>query len=325
MESWHSAPLPGYEGIAAAGMTKVNTYYNIRLADIVGADPIVHQDNVDDTGVSVSKPEVGEADDTSRYATAGEQPGAVNATTNADMPSTRTLKDWIADIHGRGGEGPRGRPLVDSPISHYNCWVRTPTPQPADHPSGLSDRGNVPSPATRMETGDEKERTDVVPPTSDTPISVYKGGEDKTHEKHFDSTSDNRLITTRAYIIRVDHLKKTASPLPTTDTPPSVYDSVSEYVTESMMDTSHEMEKPGLVRPMSDTQGSVYDGGGVLTHERLSARGAEGQPVRTCTVRLNDMRNIHNLLKDRRDRLNVDTLKLCSGATLSEDDELANE
>jgi len=176
-----------------------------------------------------------------------------------------------------------------------------------------------------METGDERVRPDMVLPRSDTTISVSDGGEDKTDEKPVASASDNRPITTRAYIIRVDHMKKTASPLPTTDTPPRVYDRVSEYVTESMMDTSNEMEKPGLVRPTPNTQGSVFDGEGVPTHGRSSARGTESQPVRTCTVRLNDMRDINNLLKNRRDSLNVDKLKLCSGATLSEDDDVANE
>jgi len=89
---------------------------------------------------------------------------------------------------------------------------------------------------------------------------------------------------------------------------------------EAFMDTGNDRERPGVVQPTSDTPISVFDGGGVATNERPSACGADSQLVRTCTVRLNDMRNINNLLKDRRDRLNVDKLKLCSGATHSDDD-----
>jgi len=101
-------------------MTKVNTYYNIRLADIGGADPI------DDH----------KAEKTYTYDTAVAPPelatGRQPATLSGDIPSTRTLKDWIDDIHGRGGDALRGRQLADSPISHYNSWVRVPTPSTAD-------------------------------------------------------------------------------------------------------------------------------------------------------------------------------------------------
>jgi len=156
MESWHSAPLPGYEAVAAAGMTNVNTYLNIRLADIVGADPIV---NKDDTCASVSQPDDHPADDISIYETVGEKPGhaEVNTAMREDIPSNRTLKNWLDEIHGKGGDATRGRPSADSPISHHNQWVRVGRETP-------------------METGGEKERTDVVKPTSATPISVYDGG-----------------------------------------------------------------------------------------------------------------------------------------------------
>jgi len=172
MESWHSAPLPGYEAIAAAGMTKVNTYYNIRLADIVGADPTVHHDNVEvDTRTSsVPGPDDHKADNTYRYDTAVEPPALATVTTmNKDIPATRTLKDWIDDIHGRGGDALRGRQLADSPISHYNSWVRVPTPSTAD-------RGRVSTPEALMETWDEFGRPDVAQPRSNTTTSVFDGG-----------------------------------------------------------------------------------------------------------------------------------------------------
>jgi len=171
-----------------------------------------------------------------------------------------------------------------------------------------------------METWDEIGRPDVVQPKSDTTTSVFDGGGDNIHETPVASAADNRPITRRAYIIRVDHMKTTVPPLSTTDTPSCVYDSVSEYATEAGMDTGNERERPGVGQPTSDTTISVFDGGGVPTHGRPSASVADSEQVRTCTVRLNDMRNINNLLKDRRDRLNVDKLKLCSGATQSDDD-----
>jgi len=135
MESWHSAPLPGYEAVAAAGMTKVNTYLNIRLADLVGAEPIVHQDNMNDTGVSLSR-----AEDTED--TVVEPPELVTvrqpATMNEDIPVTRTLKDWIDDIHGRGGklsEDGSWR-TAPSPTATAGCGY-TPPPPPTEGVSPL--------------------------------------------------------------------------------------------------------------------------------------------------------------------------------------------
>jgi len=69
-----------------------------------------------------------------------------------------------------GGDALRGRQLADSPISHYNSWVRVPTPSAAD-------RGSVSTPTALMETWDERVRPDVVQPNSETTTSVFDGGE----------------------------------------------------------------------------------------------------------------------------------------------------
>jgi len=90
------------------------------------------------------------------------------------------------------------------------------------------------------------------------------------------------------------------------------------------MDTCNEHIWPSVAQPTSDTPISVFEGGGDHTHGRPSVSVADYRHVQTCTVRLKDMRNMNNLLKDSRDRLNVDKLKLCSGATQSDDD-VANE
>jgi len=116
---------------------------------------------------------------------------------------------------------------------------------------------------------------------------------------------------------------KPSRPLPKLDTPSSVYDGGGGHALGALMDTSEEKEELRVIQPTSD---SVFDGGGEPTQERPSASGADRQPMQTCAVRLNDMRHINNLLKERRDRLiHVDKLKLCSGATQSEEDDVANE
>jgi len=110
---------------------------------------------------------------------------------------------------------------------------------------------------------------------------------------------------------------KPSRPLPKLDIPPSVYDGGGGHALGLPMDTGEEKERLRAVQPTSD---SVFDGGGEPTHEKPSALVADSRPMLTCAIRLNDMRHINNLLKGRRDRLNVDKLKLCSGATQSEDD-----
>jgi len=273
MESWHSAPLPGYDAAAAAGMTRINTYLNIRLADIVGADPIV---NKYDTCASVSQPDAHMSDDIPMHAMVGEQPGhdEVVPTIKKTVPSHRTLKDWLEDIHQKGGDATRGRPSADSPISHHNHWVRV-------------------SRDTLMDTGEEKEMTlrttNVIPPTSDTPISVgtnefsvYDGGGEHTREYPSASLADDRPLQRRAYIIRVDHMKPTR-PLDSIDSPSRVIVGGKGHARGALMDTGEETEGFRLVQPTSD---SVFDGGGVPTDDRPSARGADNHPMQTCTVRL---------------------------------------
>jgi len=126
METWHSAPLPYYEG-AAAGMARINKYYNVRLADIAGADPIVHQGNEGGTGTTQSTPDDHMADNTYRYDTLVEPPELAAreqpATISEDIPSTRSLKDWINDIHGRGGTPYEDGswPTAPSPITTAGC------------------------------------------------------------------------------------------------------------------------------------------------------------------------------------------------------------
>jgi len=234
MESWHSAPLPGYEAAAAAGMTKVNTYCNIRLADIVGADPTGHRDNESDT--SGTRPE-NEPAEVNIGVEPPEPTLSQQATPGGDMPSTRTLKDWIDDIHGRGGEPRRGRPVVDSPISHLNSWVRVSTPSTAD-------RGRVSSPEAFMETGAELERPETVQPWSPITTHVFDGGGDNRHEIPVAPAYDNRPITRRAYIVRVDHMKRTVPPTPTIDAPSEVYEDVWEQ-SEALIDIGKEKERPG--------------------------------------------------------------------------------
>jgi len=306
-------------------MARINTYYSVRLADIAGADPIVRQGNERDTGTPEGTPD-GHTPDT-RHDTSVEPPEPAAreqpATFSGDISSTRTLKDWINDIHGRGGDALRGRPLADSPISHHNSWVRVPTPGTFDLPSGVRDGEGEYVSEVRMGNSDEGERPDVVQPTTDTPRSVFKGGGDDACETPLASATDNRPINTRAFIIRVDHLNTTV-PFPKCDTPSGVYDGGGEPVRRPVMDTGDEKERPGVVQPTSDSPISVFDGGGDHIRERPSACVADNRTVRTCTVRLNDMGKINNLLKDRRDKSNVDKLKLCSAATQSEDS-VANE
>jgi len=172
-----------------------------------------------------------------------------------------------------------------------------------------------------MGTGDERERPGVVQPTSDTPISVFDGGGDDTRETPPASVTDNQPITTRAYIIRVDYLKATVPTHPTFDTPICVYDSGGGYVSEALMETGDERERPGVVQPTSDTNTGVFDGGGDYTRETQPSSAADNRPIttRAYIVHLNDMGNINHRLKDKRDKLNVDKLKLCSAATQSED------
>jgi len=174
-----------------------------------------------------------------------------------------------------------------------------------------------------MGDSDEKERPDVVQPRSETPMSVFEGGGDDTCETPPASATDNRPIKTRAYIIRVDHLKATV-PLSKTDAPSGVYDGGGGPVLGPLMDNGDEQERPGVVQPTTDTPISVFDGGGDHTRETPPASVEDNRPVRTCTIRLNDMGKIKNLLKHTRDQLNVDKLKLCSAATQSEDS-VANE
>jgi len=86
-------------------MTRINTYYNVRLADIAGPDPIVHQDNEGSTGTAPTPED--DKDNTYQYDTSVDPPELAAreqpATISGDIASTRSLKDWINDIHGRGG------------------------------------------------------------------------------------------------------------------------------------------------------------------------------------------------------------------------------
>jgi len=295
MESWHSAPLPGYEAAAAAGMMNVNTYCNIRLADIVRADPTGHRDNEADT--SGTRPEDEQAE-----ANIGvgqpEHTLSQQATPGGDMPATRTLKDWIDDIHGRGGEPRKGRPVVDSPISHLNSWVRVSTPSTAD-------RGRVSSPEASMATGDEPPGPETVQGWSPIMTYVFEGGGDNSQGTPVAPAWDNRPITRRAYIVRVDHIKRTVPPTP---------------MIEPWIDIGQGRESPGGTKHTTDIQGVIFDGGGGPTTDGPSASSTDSQPVRACTVRLRNMRDINNVLKGKRDSLNADKLKLCVGATQSEDD-----
>jgi len=135
----------------------------------------------------VSTPEDQTADNTYQYDTSVDPPELAAreqpVTSSGDVPSTRSLKDWIDDIHGRGGDAIRGRQLANIPISHYNSWVRVPTHKTADSPSCTSDRGGAFTQEARMDTGNERERPDVGQPTSDTLISVFDGGV-STHPRH---------------------------------------------------------------------------------------------------------------------------------------------
>jgi len=162
--------------------------------------------------------------------------------------------------------------VADSPISHYNSWVRVPTPSTAD-------RGSASYPEALMETGDEFGRPDAVQPRSSTTTNVFDGGGNNIHETPVASAYDNRPITRRAYIIRVDHMKTTAPPLSTTVTPSGVYDSVSEYSTESVMDTGNEREKPGGAQPTYDIQGGIFDGG---VCPQTKDRPPEGRTAHLC-------------------------------------------
>jgi len=129
---------------------------------------------------------------------------------------------------------------------------------------------------------------------SDTGISVFDGGGDHTHETPL--VPDNRPIKTRAYIIRVDHIKETVPTHPTFDTPSGVYDGGGASVPEALMETGDERERPGVVQPTSDTPISVFDGGGDNARETLLAAAADNGPVKTRAymIRLNDMRKINN-------------------------------
>jgi len=173
-----------------------------------------------------------------------------------------------------------------------------PTPYTFGLPSGVLDGEGEYVSEIQMGDGDARERPDVVQPTSDTPMSVFDGGGDDTCETLPASVEDNRPIKTRAYIIRVDHLKETCD----------------------------KRKRPGVVQPTSATHTGVFDGGGDDSHEMSPSSVADSRLIttRAYTVRLNDMGKINNQLKDKRDKLNVDKLKLCSAATQSEDD-VANE
>jgi len=126
METWHSAPLPYYER-AAAGMARINTYYNVRLADIEGVGTIVHQGHEGSRGTTESTTDDHKADSSYRYDTLAEPPARAAheqpATISGDIPSTRLLKDWIDDIHGRGGTPSEDGswPIVPSPITTAGC------------------------------------------------------------------------------------------------------------------------------------------------------------------------------------------------------------
>jgi len=54
-KTWHSAPMPGYEG-AAACMSRINTYLNVRLADIERTDLTKQQGNGGGTGTTDTMP-----------------------------------------------------------------------------------------------------------------------------------------------------------------------------------------------------------------------------------------------------------------------------
>jgi len=164
---WHSAPMPFYQG-AGACMSGINTYCTVRLADIVGCDPIGQQGNGGATGTTEtilvwpmqSTPDdrttanrlcdMQEAagrhhwwadltDNTYRYDTLVEPPGLDGrtppATAASDLQPIRARPYWIDNIHGGGGD--------DSPISHCNSWKRVPTHPTFDTPSGVYDGGGV--------------------------------------------------------------------------------------------------------------------------------------------------------------------------------------
>jgi len=170
-EAWHAPPMPFYQG-AASFVSTINIYRNVRLADIMRADPIemtplggggyqvatsptwpmestIHMDT--DEEPSVVPPRVDTAgyhlrSDTSRDDTLVQPPGPDSdkqVTTAGKLQPVRTLTNWIDDIHGRGGEAVRRRRLADSPISHHNSWERVPTHPTGDTLSGVYDGGGT--------------------------------------------------------------------------------------------------------------------------------------------------------------------------------------
>jgi len=206
----------------------LNLYMPVRLADIKRADPIEMtppggggdrvgtspigpmESTIDmDTGEEPSDVPLRDkaagpgwrtdlTDNTCRYDTlqraqhSGPE-GDQQATTAGNAKLERTLKHWINDIHGRGGDAVSRRRLSDSPISHHNSWERVPTHPTWDTPSGVYDGGGTPEGTSDKRTSGDK---------CDTQAGVFDGGGDRVLE--IPPKASDRLR--KAYIIRVDKI-----------------------------------------------------------------------------------------------------------------------
>jgi len=217
-------------------MSRINTYHHVRLVEIERADLTEQQGNGGARGKADTMPtwplestpddhrpnkQPGDtlkgaegrynwradlANNTYRYDKLVEPRGLEGrekpTTITGNLQPIRALTHWINEIHGRGGDAARGRPLADSPISNHNSWERVPTHPTYDTPLGVYDGGGAYVPETPMETSEE--RPGVAQPKFDTQTGVFDGGCDHARETP-PAAGDNRPI--RAYIIRVDKMK----------------------------------------------------------------------------------------------------------------------
>jgi len=104
--------------------------------------------------------------------------GDDRATSAGSAKPERTLKHWINEIDGRGGDAVRHRRLADSPISHLNKWERVASPPTYDTPSGVYDGGG----AGVLETPTSDQRISGAQPKGDTQSGVFDGGGDQVLE-----------------------------------------------------------------------------------------------------------------------------------------------
>jgi len=70
---------------------------------------------------------------------------------------------------------------------------------------------------------------------------------------------------------------------------------------------------PGVTRIKCDTLSGVYDGGDDRVPEKPSNL-SDDRPTKSYTIRVDKLKQIKNVLEDKRDKLN-----LCSAATQSQD------